>query len=140
MNGNQELLMNSIRENSYLSWYKTVERLIKEKQEHGKLIIAFDFDNTIYDFHNAGLETETVRALLVEAHAQGHELYCFTANSDEDLVRAKVSEYLDIDDIAINESSLDHLFGTRKPFYNLLLDDRAGLFGACQALAVVLDN
>mgnify|MGYP006169749973 CR=1 FL=1 len=109
------------------------QRLLKEYKEHGKLVIAFDFDNTVYDFHKAGLNLKRARAAIIQAKSLGHEVYCFTANNDENFVKDFCKLTLGFIP-AINESSIDHLFGTRKPFYSLLLDDRAGLSSALNLL------
>ena len=37
--------------NSYLNNRKAINRLKQEYLQHKKLIIGFDFDNTIYDLH-----------------------------------------------------------------------------------------
>lgn len=108
-------------------------RLVKEWLEHDKLIIAFDFDNTVYDFHKTGMNLKRARTAIKDAHAAGHEVYCFTANSNEKFVKDFCQVTLGFEP-EINKSSLDHLFGTRKPFYSLLLDDRAGLESSVRLL------
>ena len=45
----------SIMKDPYLDADKSVKRLIKDYYTHNEnLIVAFDFDNTVYDFHKAG--------------------------------------------------------------------------------------
>lgn len=134
-----DLVLNKRMHDNYTNELKAIVRLRDELEEHGKLIIAFDFDNTIYDYHGTGLELENTIELLKRAKDKGHELYCFTANVDHDLVRSHVEEVLGIKNIAINESSIDHMFDSRKPFYSILLDDRAGLYSASFQLAYILD-
>ena len=109
------------------------QRLVKNYKEHGSLIIAFDFDNTIYDYHKEGLNLKRAINAIRKAHELGHEVYCFTANNNEDFVKEFCLLTLGFTP-AINKSSIDHLFGTRKPFYSLLLDDRAGLSSALNLL------
>ena len=123
-------------QNNYTCRTKAVERLEKEYEEHGNLIIAFDFDNTIYDYHNAGLDMECTISALKKAYELGLELFCFTANKDHELVSSVVEKTLGIpvSKQRINSSSLDHLFVGRKPFYSLLLDDRAGLDSSLRTL------
>ena len=31
-----------------------IKRLLSEYEAHGKLVVGFDFDNTIFDVHNNG--------------------------------------------------------------------------------------
>ena len=121
--------MNNFEENGVC-----VQRLIKEWEEHGRLIIAFDFDNTVYDYHKQGLDLTRIRKAVIEAHRAGHEVYCFTANNDQKFVKEFCKLVLGFEP-EINYASID--FGTRKPFYSLFLDDRAGLGSAIQTLETV---
>lgn len=123
---------------SFLDDDLAVARLIREYKEHGSLVIAVDFDNTIYDYHQQGLQLKPVIRMIHTCVSLGMEVYVFTANNDHNFVRAYCKEHLYIDDIKINESSLDHLFKSRKPFYSILLDDRAGLSAAYNILKKVL--
>ena len=123
-------------QNNFTDRDKVVNRLKTEYLKHGNLVIAFDFDNTIYDYHNSGLRMECTIAALKKSYELGLELFCFTANSDHELVRRVVKDTLGIpvSKQRINVSTLDHLFGGRKPFYSLLLDDRAGLDSSLRTL------
>jgi len=38
----------------YLNSENSYERLRKEFNEYGSLIVAYDFDNTVYDYHKQG--------------------------------------------------------------------------------------
>lgn len=119
--------------------FQTTESQLKRLKHdyfvHNDIIVAFDFDNTVYDFHDAGLFLDdTINALQV-SHRLGLSLFCFTANNNEQLVADKITEIFGKHHgIQINESRLDHLFGGRKPFYSILLDDRAGLGQALEVL------
>lgn len=118
---------------------KAINRLKKEVSDHASLVVGVDFDNTLYDFHNAWLDLEPTIKIVKAAHEAGIEIFIFTANVDHDFVRSHVKEILDIDNVQINTNSLEGLFDSRKPFYSLLLDDRAGLKSSLWQLAVVLD-
>ena len=119
--------------NNYIDQDLVLERLKREWHQQNKLIIAFDFDNTIYDPHNKGLDLESTILAIKMAHRLGNEVYCFTSNTNHELVRKHSEEVLGFVP-AINESSLDVTFLSRKPVYNLLLDDRAGLCTALRTL------
>ena len=120
--------------NNYTNQDLVLERLKREWHQDGKLIIAVDFDNTIYDSNNEGLDLEGTISAVKTAHDLGHEIYCFTANGDYNFVLEHWVEVFCFVP-AINESSLDNaIFGNRKPLYNLLLDDRAGLCTALRTL------
>jgi hypothetical protein len=120
--------------NNFSNSIKVFNRLKREFQEHDSLVIAFDFDNTVSDFHNQGLDMSNTVKELKRAHANGLSLFCFTANNDHGFVKSFVESLLGIKNIPINNNCLDHIFNSRKPFYSLLLDDRAGLASAEEAL------
>lgn len=112
----------------YLSDRNAIDRLIEEWTKYGKIIIAYDYDDTVFDFHKKNREYNDVITLLREAKELGAYFVVFTAcgeNQYED-----ISEYLLTNNIPfdkINEN-LDFIsFTGRKVYYNILLDDRSGL-------------
>lgn len=115
-----------------------VERLIKEYDEHKALVIGFDFDNTIYDVHDNGGDYTGVINLLKRCKALGFKLCLYTAELDEERLKWKIlyCKYKGIEPDYINESPL--INGTKKPFFNILLDDRAGLEDAYYNLLTVV--
>ena len=123
--------------NSFENQSKVQARLFQEWKTHGNIIIAFDFDNTIYDWHKQGLDMFNVIKTLRRSNELGLTMFCFTANNDTELVRRTVNEVLGIENICINESPLDDMFNSRKPFYSILLDDRAGLAEATKTLQML---
>lgn len=117
----------------YLDFEWCYMRLKKEVDKYGTLYIAFDFDNTVFDFHNKGDVYPYVEHLLRQAKDVGFKLILFTGHDDADKL-AEISEYCKERGYApdyINESPI---MPTRKPYYNLLLDDRAGLSDATKLL------
>lgn len=116
-----------------------IERLIKEYETHDKLVVGFDFDNTIFDIHNNGGNYSDVINLLRECKKLGFILCLYTAELREDWLKWKVQYcgHFGIEPDYINESPL--LQGTKKPFFNILLDDRAGLESAYETLKTVID-
>jgi predicted HAD superfamily phosphohydrolase YqeG len=110
-----------------------MDRLYADYKKHGKLIIAFDFDNTVFDYHETGDTYPEVISILKDAQAAGHILVLFTANegSKLQLIRTYLVS-LGITPDWVNESPVNN--NTRKPYYNLLLDDRAGLESAYNQL------
>lgn len=107
-----------------------VERLKKEFDTHGKLVVGFDFDNTIFDVHNRGGNYSKVIEILQECKRLGFILCLYTAELREDWLKWKVDycKHFGIEPDYVNESPL--IPGTKKPFFNILLDDRAGLESA----------
>lgn len=102
-------------------------RLCKEVNKYGKLIIGFDFDNTIFDYHNNGGNYSEVISLLQECKNQGHVLCLYTSESDSKKLEWKIDycKHFNIEPNYVNESPV--LREASKPFFNILLDDRAGL-------------
>ena len=101
-------------------------RLLDEYKKYGSLVIAYDFDNTVYDFHKKGCTYHKVIELLRELKTAGCTLVCFTANEDEGFIR----QYCKDNDIPLdllNENPSFFKSNSGKIYYNALLDDRAGL-------------
>lgn len=116
-----------MKDDPYFDQMYATGRLLDDYKKHGKLVIAYDFDNTVYDCHGKGFSFTKVREIIRNAKKQGHILICYTANGDLDFVKS----YLNQEDIPfdyINESPVDT--GGNKLYYNILLDDRAGLYSA----------
>lgn len=123
--------------NHPFNYSKSVSRLLNEYKEHGKLYVAFDFDNTIFDYHNTGGDFSGVISLLKECSKLGFVLILFTSNEGKRL--DWMIEYCKHFGIAvdyINENP--EIMNTRKPYYNILLDDRAGLECAFNQLSNVI--
>ena len=113
----------------FLRHSECMARLYKDYKAHGKLIIAFDFDNTIFDIHGNGDTYPEVTRVLQDARKAGHTLVLFTANEGYRLqmIRVYLNE-LGLNPDYVNESPV--FKDNRKPYYNILLDDRAGLESA----------
>lgn len=110
----------------FLDVQNAYKRLIDEFTAHGKLIIAYDFDDTVFDYHNRGESYEDVINLLRRLRPYA-SFIVFTSCSKEK--EAGIASYLEENDIpydSINEDIITQ-FGGRKVYYNLFLDDRAGL-------------
>lgn len=114
-----------------------VRRLEEEYRRHGSLLIAFDFDNTVFDYHHKGYTFPLMEQLLQSCKECGLKLILFTAKENkEDLIpvlsyckdRGYEPDY-------VNESPV---MNTRKPYYSILLDDRAGLGDAMTELSEVV--
>ena len=115
----------------FLSQKQQYKRLLTNYRTHGNVIVAFDFDNTLYDFHQVGDAYPKLIEMLQECDSLGFEIMCFTANSDTELVRTTLASY-GIYKYGLNKSSVS--FDSVKPYYSILLDDRAGLKSAYKTL------
>ena len=110
----------------YMNDQNCVDRLFAEWGQHGKIIIAYDMDDTVFDFHNKGLNYEAVVSILREAESVGAYFICFTGRNDIDVIK----QYLIANKIPfdkINENMAFSDFPGRKVYANIYLDDRAGL-------------
>lgn len=123
-------------EDPFLDKQTCINRLYQDYQRHNSLVVAFDFDNTVYDFHNKQYTFPKVISLLKECQTNNLELFCFTANKNYQLVTEHL-ECIGLYNIPINESSVD-VGSLSKPYFNVLLDDRAGLHDAYVQLSEVL--
>ena len=131
-----------MRKHPYLNHATCVKRLQEWYARNGCLIVAFDFDNTVYDFHNKGHDYSEVIHLLRRAKQANCYLIVFTGNQDEQLVRGFLQEHgIPYDVINEHAPFLDEKSKqARKIYYNLLLDDAAGLESACAHLEAFLDS
>lgn len=116
-----------------------ITRLKKELGEYGKLVVGFDFDNTIFDTHARGGDYSNVINLLRRCKDLGFDLCLYTAELREDWLdwKLKFCELQGIRPDYVNESPL--IPGTKKPFFSILLDDRAGLESAFWTLKHVVE-
>lgn len=124
-------------EDRYLSSSLSVFRLFQEYKHYGKLYVAIDFDHTLYDYDQIGDTFPKLKEIIRKAQEKGCIMILFTAREGEKLEFAvnHCKSFGFIPDY-INESPV---MQTRKPFYSILLDDRAGLNEAYQTLSLVLN-
>lgn len=125
----------------YLDDEQVYERLKQDFFNHDKLIVAYDFDNTVYSKDGS---CDMVIDLLKRCRPYA-KLILFTARdmADDD-VFDEVMDYISENDIPcdyINENIIPIDFKTgRKIYYNIFLDDRAGLSSAYYALKKLIDE
>lgn len=110
----------------YLVPGMTYKRLLKEYNLHGSLFVAYDFDGTVHDYHKTGATYEDVRQLLRDLKGIGCKCICWTAYESHDYVVNFCKEN-NIPCDGVNTDGIPLSYDSRKPFYSVLLDDRAGL-------------
>ncbi len=123
----------------YLDQENVYRRLLEEYEKYGSLVVAFDFDNTVYDYHNMGWQFDSMISLLKSLKDIGCYLIIFTANQDIDFVK----DYCKSNKIpydGINENPPFYKSNSRKIYYNALLDDRAGLRETFDHLSRLVSN
>ena len=100
-------------------------RLIEQYKTHDRLIIAFDIDDTVRPYHSKSCgSTES----LIRMARDILNPYLIVYTSNPDIEGAK--KFLDKNEIpydAINEGAPFVDYHGGKSYYNILLDDKAGL-------------
>ena len=110
----------------YLENGKSLRRLLDEYTKYGSLCIGFDFDGTVYDYHQTGAKYNQVIDLLRDLKELNCKLICWTAQNDLEFV----FQFLKDNNIpfdGVNTDGINLGWESRKPFFSALLDDRAGL-------------
>ena len=113
-----------------------LSRLKHQMSKHPSLIIGVDFDNTIRS--TDGTYYQDVINLVIKAYKQGHTICIWTANKFPLEVQADLA-LLGIHYDYFNDSPLPG-WDSRKPHFNILLDDIAGLNEAYNTLNHLLDS
>ena len=70
----------AVKPNPYTETIACVDRLYKQYLKTPKLIIAVDFDQTVFDYHNEGHTYDQVWELLKRCQKQKFYIVCFTAS------------------------------------------------------------
>ena len=111
----------------YFSTDRNVDRLLEQYKLHGSLIVATDFDDTLFDYHKKGFDYPKVVELLLLCQAMGFTLIMLTTVEDESKLvdNVKYCKLLGLDIKYVNEGPI--MPKARKPFFNIYLDDKAGL-------------
>ena len=130
-------MTNKTKIDPYLDCVNCVDRLMKEWDEHGSLFVAFDFDNTVFDYHRKGFSFPAVEFLLKECKKAGLKLILFTAKETKEELDRCV-DYCKERGYEPDFINMSPVMNTKKPYYNILLDDRAGLEGAATILSIAL--
>ena len=117
------------RKDPYLDKLSCITRLVKEWEIHKSLVIAYEFDNTVaHPSNDEQFAYPVLIDALREAEALGLHLLVFTGRQEDQI--NNVVTYLNTNRIPfhyVNKSPEYIKFESQKPFYNLLLDSRAGL-------------
>lgn len=129
----------------YLSTDAQLERLKNEYIEHGRLIVAFDFDDTVCTYNKANPEptaerpeNEKLCTLLRKLYSKCY-LILWTCRSDDRLKEA--IHWLHNHNVKYDSVNINPFvdFGGPKLYANILLDDRAGLTAAYEVMIRFLE-
>ena len=102
----------------YLNAENSFNRLLEEYNQHQSIVVAFDFYDTVYDFHKKGRFYNDVIELLKKLKSINCYWICWTGQH----VLGFVSGYLKNNNIPPFHKSIN-----KKIYANAYLDDRAGL-------------
>lgn len=115
----------------------TFLRLVEQYKKMDRLIIAYDFDDTVSPYYSASCCYAASAIRKAKEYLNAY-LIVYTCNQDEE----KIKKYLDKYKIpydAINENApFIHFNKKGKLYYNLLLDDKAGLHQAISDLETLI--
>ncbi len=125
----------------YKNFNRSYERLKSEFEQHGRLIIAVDFDDTVYNTHNhdGWCYLGVIQTLIRwKDHA---EIIAWTASLPEryDLIRSVFNAFgITLSGINVNAQGIEQR--GPKIYANVYLDDRTfGLGEALKALNMLAD-
>jgi len=117
-----------------------LERLVNEWNQHGKIIIAVDYDDTISPWKMRGFDPKRTIEVLQVAKNTGAYLVIFTSCSEDrypEITEYCKSQGLEVD--AINKTPIDLPYGNGIKIYaNIFIDDRAGLNEALNILELAM--
>ena len=108
---------------------------------HNNIILALDFDDTIYDWKNSGYDCDYVAELVKRCVKTLHaKVILFTCREGDHLNFAvEYCKEKEISLYGVNRNP-DHPPTISKPFYNILLDDKACLSNVCDVLEELLSE
>lgn len=127
-----------------LQFPNLLDRLIEAHSKYGSIIIAVDYDDTIFDYTGSGDTSNYVFDLVLKCKELAKaRVILFTCREGLALNAAIFSckeKGLKFD--SVNENLPEVVLGyvSRKPFYNVLLDDRSGLKETCEVLERFLEK
>lgn len=112
------------------------DKLLKVYDKHKSIIIAVDFDDTINNYSGQNFDVEYVIDLIKESQRLLNAKVILFTCRENDLLEQAI-EYCNQHNLRIDaaNSSLEtYTYPSRKPFYNILLDDKACLPECCEVL------
>ena len=115
------------------------EKLKVHYRTHGKIIVAYDYDDTIRPTYMSK-SCDDVVALLKKLKPYG-VFICYTSNEHpENVIKYIEENEIPCDAFNDNVEFMKHKYGDmRKVYFNILLDDKAGLGQAYRILSKFLE-
>ena len=114
-----------------------VQKLFEQYKRHKNILIAVDYDDTLHDYHKKGYAFPKVVEILRECSELGLTIILYTGNEDIEGALAYLKEQgIRVDHV--NCSPIES--HKKKPYFNILLDNNAGLGQAYEILRIVVDK
>lgn len=119
---------------TFFSDQALLDKLLSVYREHKKIIIAYDFDDTIAPTYMASDCSEVM--LLLKQMRPYADFICFTSNTNTQKVLGYIQKHnIPCDYLNENTDYMVQKYGpVRKVYFNILLDDKAGLGQAYRVL------
>lgn len=134
----KDIMFDDIVCDPYISPGRIYNRLLREYKKYGRLIIAFDFDDTVFDTHNNDWEYPGVIRLLQRWRPYAY-LICWSASEESRYpMMLDHFERMGIPCDAINENAPWIENRGRKIYANAYLDDRSGIYPVWKALNTLI--
>lgn len=128
----------------YTSTNRCVDRLFAVWAKHGRCILAVDYDDSVHAFRDQTDTHDRAHGLLRRAKDLNCLIILFTAGEPArypDMIAYMTAHGFVPDSINETPKDLRLSVGNHgKPYYNLLLDDKAGLGQALDILEWTLDR
>lgn len=110
---------------------KYIDRLTKEWNQHGKIIIGVDFDSTLYPYKTIDNSEDIAKVISVLKECQQVGCYIMIHTASDEIRHPEIINYCEEIGVkvnSINTNVIDLPYGKEgKPYANIYLDDRAGL-------------
>ena len=129
--------------NPYLTVEGCVDRLFEEYKKHPRLIVACDFDSTVFPW-KLPEDTDFSDTFNVLHRAAKHKFFIvlFTASALErwqEMIKYMADRGIEV--AAVNRNIINLPYGDfGKIYYNILLDDRAALGQSIEILNKLIDR
>lgn len=107
-------------------------RLIEQYKTHDRLIVAYDIDDTVRPYYSQSCG-EIQSLIRMARNVLNAYLIVYTSNPNVEEIKRYLDKY-DIPYDAINENAPFAVCPGAKVYYNIFLDDKAGLAQAAQTL------
>lgn len=129
--------------NPYLTVGGCVDRLYKQWLKHPRLIVACDWDDTVVFFNeDSGDDFSDTINVLKRAAKHNFLIIIYTCSNKER--HKSIIDYcanLGIEVATVNKNIIDLGFEPQaKIYYNILLDDKAGLAQSIETLNKLIDK